>query len=794
MVTRRLRIRVLDVKLLRDLRRLWAQTLAIALVIAGGVSTVILAVGSHHSLDETRVAYYERYNFADVFAQVRRAPNDVIGQIERIPGVAMIEPRIAQLGLLDIANFREPATGQFISLPDKREQVLNKLYMRSGRVPERGSEREVVVNESFANAHGFVLGSRFAAILNGRKRELTIVGTALSPEFIFAVGPGDIMPDNRRYGIVWMSERALAGAFNLRDGFSNVAVKLQPGATEEDVIRRLDDVLAPYGGRAAFGRKDQTSHAWLNHELDMLNNMSRTLPPIFLLVAAFLVNLTLGRLVALEREQIGLLKALGYTNRAVGAHYLKFVLIIAAIGIAIGSLAGTLLGSYVTQLFGDFFRFPFLIFSRDASTYLIGAVLSLVAAAIGAVRALRVVVNLPPAVAMQPPAPPRFRHLLPKRWSLSRLVHQPTVMMLRNIARHPARTTFTLLGISMATGILVVSLFTRDTMENLIDVTYFLADRQDATISFAERRPADVVFDVEQLPGVLAVQPSREVPVRIRRGSVERRILLRGTPKSADLSRIIDANLHPVVLPEEGVAISGMLAQVLGVRVGDEVEIDLLEGQNRTVVVPVAATVEDYFGIRGMMDAGALQRLMREVPAANSVHVSLDRNALDAFYTKIKSMPSVSGLALQPVSLANFREAVALLITTMATIYAGLAAIIAFGVVYNSARISLSESARDLASLRVLGFTNGEVLRILLLELAFLTLLAQPPGWLFGYGLAWIMKTRLAGELMRVRLVVENFTYAMASIVVIGAALVSALAVRKRVFGLDLVAVLKTRD
>lgn len=785
---------VLDLKLMRDLKRLWAQVLAIALVIGGGVSTVVLAVGSHHSLDETRIAYYERYGFADVFAQVRRAPNDLIHQIEEIPGVAMVEPRVAQLALLDIPDFREPATGQFISLPEKRQQVLNRLYMRSGRQPDPASEHEVVVNESFAKAHGFALGSHFAAILNGRKRDLTIVGTAMSPEFIYAVGPGDIMPDNRRYGIVWMGERALAGAYNLKNGFSNVAVKLLPNASEDEVIRRLDDLLEPYGGRAAYGRKDQTSHAWLNHELDMLNNMSRTLPPIFLLVAAFLVNLTLGRLVALEREQIGLLKAIGYTNRAVAGHYLKFVLIIAAIGIAFGSLAGTGLGSYVTQLFGDFFRFPFLVFSRDVSTYFIGAALSLLAAAIGAGRALRDVVTLPPAVAMQPPSPPRFSHFLPTSWSFNRIVRQPTVMMLRNIARHPARTAFTLLGISMATGILVVSLFTRDTMENLIDVTYFLADRQDATMSFAERRSANVVYQVEQLPGVLAVEPSRDVPIRIRHGSVERRILLSGKTKGSDLSRIIDVNLHPVVLPEDGLAISSMLAQILGVRIGDQVEVDLLEGQRRTVTLPVAATVEDYFGIRAMMDAGALARLMRESPAANSVHVSVDRSLLDTFYEKIKAMPMVSGLALQRVSLMNFREAVALLITTMATIYAGLAAIIAFGVVYNSARISLSESARDLASLRVLGFTRAEVLRILLLELAFLTLLAQPPGWAFGYGLAWVMKTRLAGELMRVRLVVEHFTYALSSVIVIGAALFSALVVRKRVYALDLVSVLKTRD
>lgn len=784
----------LDLKLFRDLRRLWAQALAIALVVAGGVSTFVLAVGSHHSLDETRIAYYERYGFADIFAQVRRAPNALIPQIERIPGVATVETRIAQLALLDIPNFREPATGQFISLPDKREQALNHLFMRQGRLPEPGNEHEVVVTENFASAHGFSPGARFSAILNGRKRELVIVGTALSPEFVFAAGPGDIMPDSRRFGVIWMTEKALAAAYNLQDGFSSVSLKLVPGASEPDVIQRLDNLLERYGGRAAYARKDQTSHAWLNHELDMLNNMSRTLPPIFLLVTAFLVNLTLGRLVLLEREQVGLLKALGYRNRAIAAHYLKFVLVIAMVGIAIGSVVGTWLGMTVTRLFGDFFRFPFLLFSHEVSIYATGALLSLVASVVGAIRAVREVVRLPPAVAMQPSAPPSHRHFLNPSFSETSGISQSTVMMLRGIAQHPMRTAFTMLGIAFATGILVVSLFTRDTMNSLTDVTYFLADRQDATISFGERRADDVVFEIAHIPGVLTVEPSREIPVRIRHGSVERRILLTGKPKDPDLSRVIDVSLHPVAMPEDGLAISNLLGTILGVHVGDTVEIDLLEGQRRTVTVRVATMIEDYFGIRAMMERNALSRLMRESPAINSVHVGLDFREIDAFYAKIKAMPLVSGLALQRVSLSNFRDVVALLVTTMSSIYAGLAAIIAFGVVYNNARVSLSERARDLASLRVLGFTRNEVLRILLLELALLTLLAQPPGWMIGYGLAWIMKTRLAGELMRVRLVVEHFTFASASFIVITAALFSAFVVRTRVYSLDLISVLKTRD
>ena len=785
---------MLDRKLFRDVRRLWAQVLAIAFVVGGGVATLFMAVGSYRSLEETRTAYYERYRFADVFAVVTRAPKTLVQQVAEIPGVAAVDARIARLALLDIPNYPEPATAQVISLPDIGEPQLNRLYMRLGRTPEPGRDNEAVVNDTFAKAHGFGIGSRFSAILNGRKRELLIVGTALSPEFIYTVGPGDLMPDDRRFAIIWMSEKALAGAYNLDSAFSSISLKLLRDTSEREVITRLDALLDRYGGRAAYGRKDQTSHAWIDHELDMLNNMSRTLTPIFLLVSAFLVNLTLTRLVALEREQIGLMKALGYGDRTIAFHYIKFVIIIVAIGVVIGSAAGTWLGGHVTRLIGEFFHFPFLVFVTSPDLYVIAVALSLFTAVIGAVQALLEVVRLAPAVAMQPPAPPQFHRLLPASLSLNRLASQPVVMMLRNVTHHPIRAAFTMIGMASATAILMVSMFMYDTMESLIDVTYFMADRQDATVSFVEKRSSDVVLQVARLPGVLVAEPYREVPVRIRNGSIERRVIISGRPRDADLNRIIDIDLRPVVLPESGLAISSMLAQILRVKMGDFVEVDLLDGARRTVFLPVMALVEDYFGIRGMMDSEALARLMRERPVLNSVNLSFDQNQRDAFYTAIKNMPTVSGLGLQRLSLANFRQSVALLITTMAGIYTGLAAVIAFGVIYNGARISLSERARELASLRVLGFTSVEVLWILLIELALLTLVAQPPGWIMGYGLAWIMKTQLAGELMRVRAVVAPSTYVLASAIAIIAAVMSALIVRRRVNQLDLVSVLKTRD
>lgn len=428
---------VLDTKLLRDLRRLRGQVLAIALVVAGGVASLVLSTGSFRSLEETRTAYYERHQFADVFAEVTRAPKTLVARIAEISGVSVVEARIAEFALLDVPSFQEPATGRLISLPEGGQPLLNRLYMRAGRLPGPNEVDKVVVNEGFAKAHAFQPGDRFSATLNGRKRVLTIVGIALSPEYVYAIGPGDRMPDDRRFAIIWMAERALAEPYGLDGAFSSVGLKLMPDAIETEVISTLDNLLERYGGGAAYGRRDQTSHAYLDHGLDMLRNMSRTLPPIFLIVSAFLVNLTLGRLVALEREQIGLLKALGYSTASVVAHYLKFVTIIAFVGIVIGSVAGTLLGVYVTRLFGDYYHFPFLVFVDSPDVYLLAGLLSMGAAVSGAFGSLREIVSLAAAVAMQPPAPPSFRRALFGRLGRGALLSPRAMMIFRSVARKP---------------------------------------------------------------------------------------------------------------------------------------------------------------------------------------------------------------------------------------------------------------------------------------------------------------------------------------------------------------------
>lgn len=786
-------MRALDRKLLRDLRRLWPQALAIALVISAGVATLILAVGAYRSLDETRRAYYERNRFADVFTSVSRAPLSLAGEAALIPGVLTVEARIVVRAVLDLEGVSTPATAVLTSLPDRNVQQLNRLYLRSGRLPEAERDDEVVATEPFVRAHKLAIGSRFGAILNGRKRSLRLVGIVLSPEYIYAIGPGDLMPDDKRFAVLWMSQSALAAAYDYEGAFNNLTLKLVNGTHPEEVLAKLDRLTARYGGAGASLRKDQTSHAFLDAELKQLYAMARIIPPIFLLVSAFLINMTLTRLIALEREQIGLLKALGYGRLRIASHYLELVLLIAAIGILIGYGLGTWFGLSITRLYAEFFHFPFLIFTRDPDLYLLAGTLSAIAASAGAIRAVWSAASLPPAVAMQPPAPARYKPMAIERLGAFRSASQLTMMSLRHLVRMPVRTAMTGLGLALAAALLIVSLFSVDSVEHMIDVNFFVAQRQDATITLAEARESRVVLDVARLPGVLRVEPTRAVSVELKHGPRHRKLALQGVPDRPDLVRVIDRALQPVTIAG-GLVIDERVAKLLGAEAGDAIEIVPLEGRRRPRQVVLAGVIRSDFGLSAFMPLAELNRLMDEGPVVSAMHIAYDKQKEPALFEAIKATPAIASIALHRLALAKFRETLARNIDTMVSIYVSLAVVVAFGVAYNAARIQLSEQARELASLRVLGFTRAEVARVLIVELGVVAILAQPLGWLLGYAFGWLVISGFSSDLYRAQLVINSSTYAKASLVVLAAVAIAAFIVRQRIDRLDLIAVLKTRD
>lgn len=794
MVGLRLSLSALDRKLLRDVWEMKGQAAAIAAVIAAGVAIFVTYLSTFDSLDRTLRTYYERQRFADVFVSLKRAPQRLEDRIAAIDGIDTVVTRVVADVTLDVPGMAEPATGRLISIPALGRPALNDLVLASGRWIEHGRPDEVLASQAFAEAHRLRTGDRVAAVINGRRRQLTLVGIALSPEFIYSIRPGDFVPDNRRFGIFWMERRVLGAAFDMEGGFNDVIIGASRGASIDEIIARLDALLEPYGGTGAIPRSLQPSAWTLDNELAQLRSFGFITPLIFLFVAAFILNIALTRALALQRPQIAALKALGYSNRELAWHYIKWGLLIAAGGALVGVAAGTWLGTNLIGLYNEFFRFPALDYRLSAGTAAMAVVGTLIVAALGAQSAVRRAVRIPPAEAMRAEPPAHFgRGLVEWAGSRIRLSHA-TRMVLRNIERQPVRALASIIGIGFAGAVLVVGFSFLDVMDVLIDQQFVLSMRQDVTVSFFEPRSSQAIHDLRHLPGVMNIEPQRTVPVRLRAGPRSRTLALTGLPTAPTLNRVVDRARGPLTLPPDGVVLSTMLAERLGVVPGGTVRVEALSGRRTVGDLAVTALVDDSVGLQAYMQIDALRRFMREGPTVSGASLTVDGAAIEALYAELKRVPMVAGVSLRQVTLDNFRSTLAQNMNVTVVVNVLFSAIIAFGVVYNAARVSLSERARELASLRVLGFTRAEISLILLGELALLTALALPVGGAIGYALSYLIVSSFSNEVYRLPFQMTAGTLAWAFLTVIAAALVSGLAVRRRLDRLDLIAVLKTRE
>ncbi|MBK8208330.1 MAG: ABC transporter permease [Planctomycetes bacterium] len=782
----------LDRKLLRDLWRMKGQALAIAAVIAAGVAMYVSQLGMLDSLRLTQGEYYSRYRFAHVFTGCKRAPESVLDDIRAIDGVRAAESRVVFAVTLDVPRLDEPAVGQLISYPDEGSPLLNDLFIREGDLP-RGQD-QVAAGEAFCNAHQFGPGDQFIAVINGRRRTLTITAIVLSPEYVYSLPAGGFIPDDKRYGVFWMPRHELAAAADMQGAFNDVTLTLKPDASEAEVMRQLDDLLAPYGGRGAMPQRLQLSNWFLNNEISQLENFGNVLPMIFLAVAAFLLNVVMTRLISTQREQVATLKAFGYRDRDVAIHYAKFVLLVSIIGGVIGAAAGAYMGRGLTQIYADFYHFPVLVFRLDPLLPVKALAITAGASLLGAMAAVRKAAALPPAEAMRPEPPPTYRRTLVERIGLERVLNQPTRMILRELERRPVKAALSVMGISMAGALIVVGFGFIDMVNYVIDTQANVLQREDVSVTFIEARNRSALHDLRAMPGVQHAEPFRSVPARLRFKHRWRLAGINGVTRGATLNRVVDEDLKPLNLPAEGVALSRALADVLGITGGDLLTLEVLEGARPTRQVRVAALVDDFLGLNAYMDIDALNRLMREDGVISGAYVSVEPTQQQQLYRHLKNTPFVASVSIKQAAIDNLRKTMAenLLISLGLTVF--FAGVITFGVVYNAARISLSERSRELASLRVLGMTRGEISYILLGELAILVLAAVPLGCVAGWLMARAMLDALNTETFRLPFVMSSVSYASAATVVLAAGAISALIVRSRLDQLDLVEVLKTRE
>jgi len=787
-------VRALDKKVFRELGRMRAQLFAIGMVMVCGLSIFVAMLSVYTGIGESQKAYYEDRRFADIFARVTRAPRSLEDRIARIAGVAQVETRIIKDVAVEIDGFRDPIVGRLNSLHRTAGRGLNEIHLQSGRMPAPEHPEEVVAATSFTDAHGLSVGSHIRTIINGRHQNLHIVGTGISPEYVYEISETALFPDPQRFGVFWMSNAALAAAFDMNSAFNDVSLKLTSRADERTVRAQLDRLLDPYGGRDSHGRDLQTSHRYLKMELEQLQSSGVVVPMIFLGVAAFLLNVVFSRIIGTQREQIAALKALGYSNLEIGIHYSKFVLTIIVLGTFGGTLLGLLLAQGLAKMYAPYFKFPDLHAGIHGPILIAGILITSVSAALGTFRSVRAAVQLPPAEAMRSRPPSTHGRVLLESVGINLVLSTLGRMTMRNLAERPGRAALTSLGISFSVAILVVGNFAQDSLAHLTYVQFSKTQRDDIMVVFNTAQQSGARHEVARLPGVLAVEPFRTVPATLVHDNHRRQIMIQGIPRGADLRHVLDSDLQAHSLPPVGVLLTDQLAEILKVRPGESLSVEILEGDRPTREIVVSGTVGELMGLNAYMDLDALNAMMDERGRISGVFMLVDDNETDSLYRNLMGLPGLAAVVRKTAALESFESSSAEMQLTMRLILIIFASVIAVGVVYNSARITLSERSRELASLRVLGFSRAEVSRIVLYEFGVLLLAALPVGCVLGSLLARAAMANVDAELYRFPLVISSATYAFSSTTVLVTGLATALLVRRKINKLDLVAVLKNRE
>ena len=786
-------MRALDRKLLRDLWAVKGQVAAIAFVLGAGIATYVMAASTLASLTGTQARLYQEFRFPDLFSGLKRAPDSVLERVAAIPGVTAVESRVAAPANIEMPGYGQPVSGQVVSLP-ARQPVFNLLHLRSGRLPGAGRDREAVISDGFAAKHKLQPGFTLGVTVAGRLRQLEIVGIVSTPEFIYQLAPGSIVPDFKTYCVIWIHRSQLEAAYNMTGAFNQVVASLSPGTRVEDAVAALDAVLRTYGGLGAHGRRDQISHRYLSEEFKQLGVMATLFPIIFLSVAAFLLNVVVGRLMATQRGQIAVLKAFGYTTADVAIHFVKFAAIIVAVGFVIGIAGGAWLGRGLSNLYMDVYRFPYLVFGISPRVIAISALVSLAAAGAGTLFAVIRAASESPAVAMQPAPPGNFRRSLFERIGIGRWFTQPTRMIFRNIERRPVKSMLSMVGVGMSAAILVLGNFWGDAVDYMVLAQLRRAQTDDLTVTFIAPVSSRALHSLMSLPGVTYAEPTRSAPARLRFEQRSHLSAVQGVDPDGVLRRLLDKQLRPVSLPEDGILLTDHLAKMLAIRPGQMLTVELLEGSRAVRQIPVAGVVSEYIGVSAYMRRDALNRFLREGDSITGAYLAADMRQAPGIFARLKAMPAVAGTTARMQMLTAFYETLAKQMLTFAFINTILASTIAIGVVYNTVRIAMSERSRELASLRVLGYTRGEVSYILLGEIAILVLAAIPFGLVLGRALAWVMASSAQTELFRVPLVLEPSSYSFAALVVVLSTVLSALTVARQIKHLDLVEVLKARE
>lgn len=790
-------IGVLNKKLLRDLWQSRTQAAAVAVIVACGVATYIAINSAYRNLLLTRDTYYEQYRFADFEIMVDRAPQSSAFKLEAIPGVRSVRARIVQDVNVDIEDVPESRTGRIVSMPDRPRPVLNDIHLMKGRYFEPGQLNEVILSSRFAESNKVNIGDNIDVSIDRKKHTLNVVGFALSPEYVYLIrNVQELVPSPERFGILWVPEDFAETALDLREACNNLVGTVDDEKKLGFILDEADQILESYGVIAKTKRENQISHRFISDEIKGLSVNARVTPTIFLSISAMIILVLLTRMVRHERTEIGLLKAYGYSSARVAAHYIGYALLLAGVGCIAGFGLGQYLANAMIELYVQFYQFPILKARMYPNVLAQSMGVALTFAVIGAIAAARMAARIRPAESMRPAAPVfgsrTILERIPALWNRLGFISK---MIARNLARSPVRAAFNVFGVAVSCLVLMIAFFSSNAMDYMINFQFTEVQREDVTVNLTREMGKEALYEFQRMDHVRRVEPILLYPFTLRNGWKEKDVLITGLSEDALLQRLIDTDHNLVKLHGDGIVLSDYLAGQLGVAPGQEIEAEPLMGRlEKKKIVPVDGVTAQYLGNSVYMTIDSLSRLLDEPLAMNAVLVQTDPGGADLLNNHLKDIATVAAVAVKARMLQSLMDTLAMSMRIMNTMMIGFAFAIAFAIIYNVTIVSLTERERELASLRVLGFTQQETGSILYRENAVLGVLGIIVGLPLGVVYCRFMVYAFTTDLYRFPFYIAPSSYVITSALAIGFVLIANLAVRRRIGRLDMVEVLKSRE
>lgn len=786
-------------KLWRTINSTRGQFIALVVIVTLGVMVYNGMGTAFDNLSRAQQDFYQEENFADYYFQVVKAPASIGNKIEAIAGVRKASGRI-QCDVPLIKEDNDRAVGRLTSYALPMDGEINRLRLLSGRLfttRTSGSGIEVLIDPQYAAANNIKAGDSITIIAAGKKTSLRVVGTATSPEFIIhALDASNIMPDPETFGIIMMAAEQAEQLLDMPGQVNQIVIKLDPGTDEEIVRQKAEELLKSYGSVGSYPRKDQLSHFMLQAELDGLKINSLYLPLILLLIAAGIQSLILNRLIKSQRPQIGIMKALGYDDGKIIAHYTGYALYVSLLGCLLGIALGILLASLLSQVYSQLFNLPQTIGSLSLKTMLYSVSLSLIVGAASGFLAARSVIRIQPAEAMRPEAPAAGNQIFLEEWSaLWSKLSSNWKMSLRSIFRNRSRFVVMVLGVMSAVILLIFAFFNNDAVDYILNHNFQEINRYDYMVRFTEPIKYSEITYWRQWEEVYQLEPLLELPVKTTFKDKSVDDLIIGMAADGSLKRVLNEAGEHLLIPEEGVLIGRRTAQKLGVKIGDLVntETKLGIGPPRKAELPVLGINDQLTGSGAYVSLATANRILGESQVISSVMFRASQENTEELEKRLKAMPNVSSVTSRDQELQSYN---AMMDTTIIIIGAMLlfSAILGLVIVYNSSIMTFYERRRELATLMVMGYSQPEVVSLLKKETWIQAAVGAILGLPAGKGLGTAYAASFSTDLYSLPVVIYPRSYLLAVMATILFVLMGQFLAARKIKQLDMVEVLKNRE